>query len=426
MSLFSLLKDITSDKVVAQIAELTQETPANVQKAFEVSAVGLVGSLLKRVSSETGMKLVHDQISKITFDDSDLANSLKSTDGLMQLAASGDKILNTILPNVKSPVIGLISKATSMRNSKSSVLCTVNMLLITSVLRNHIKAQNLSPESLASYLGDQREGLLEVSPADNASIIEATGIGYLLTNFSVPQNTTQKDATATDITSTIKDDSQIPFLSGNDYEKTTANYAPIFKWIGAGLGAVVLVAGGLYVWNNIKSTTTDNTDSTEIAQNEARVIVEPVDTNANKVPDTTTTPEPLPTVAVPTTNAMQAYLADTTKAKGRTFRFDNVDFENNSVKSKPDVSTAIGGLVGLLKKHPNAQVKFIVYANDAQLPLTNKMLAIKRAYELKNLMINGGISFVRIDTEARGNGMESKISPSPKPLREVYVKFVKK
>ncbi len=428
MSLFSLLKNITSEKVVAQIAELTQEKPTNIQKAFDVSAVGLVGSLIKRVGSETGMKLVHDQISKITFDDNDLTNSLKSTDGLAQLAAQGDKILNTILPNVKSSVIGLISKTTSMRNSKSSILCTVSTLLITSTLRNQIKTQNLSPESLASYLGDQREGLLEVSPADNANIIEATGIGHLLTNFSVSQNTTPKDVVVTDTTPATKDDSQTPFLNNNDYEKTATNYAPVFKWIGVGLGAVALVVGGLYVWNNIKSTTTDNTDSTEIAQNEARIIVEPADTSANKVPDTTTTPEPLPAVATPTTNPnpMQVYLADTTKAKGRTFRFDNVDFEDNSLKSKPEVSTAIGGLVGLLKKYPTAEVRFIVYANDAQLPLTNKMLAIKRAYELKNLMINGGISFVRIDTEARGNGTESKISPSPKPLREVYVKFVKK
>jgi outer membrane protein OmpA-like peptidoglycan-associated protein len=426
MSLFNSLKDILTDTVVAQIAELTQEKPEQIQKAFDVSSVGLVGSLLKRVSSETGMKLVHDQISKTTFDSRDLVENLKNAESLTQLAMSGDKILNAILPNVKSPIVGLISKTTGMRNSKSSLLCTLNMLLLTSALRDEIGSTNLSPESLGSYLGDQRKNLLEISPADNVNIIEATGIGYLLNNFSVPQNTTDKTITAADTTSVAITDAPAPFLGDNNYEKPTTNYGAILKWIGGGLVAAALVAGGLYFWNNYQSSTSERlTDSTTISQNEARVIVEPVKATLSDSTKTDTTQKILPAVASVST-PMQIYVADTTKAKGRTFRFDNVDFENNDIKTKPEANAAINGLISMLKKYPTAEVKFIVYANDAQLPLTNKMLSIKRAFELKNQLITGGISFVRIDTEGRGNGMEQKLNPSPKPLREVYVKFVKK
>jgi outer membrane protein OmpA-like peptidoglycan-associated protein len=428
MSLFNSLKDILTNAIVAQIADLTQEKPEQIQKAFDVSTVGLVGSLLKRVSSETGMKLVHDQISKTIFDSSDLANKLKNSDGLAQLSASGDKILNTILPSVKSPVVGLVSKATGMRNSKATLLCTFNMLLITSALRNQIQAENLNPQSLASYLGDQRNDLLEVSPTDSNNIIEATGIGHLLNNFSVPQNTNNPDTTPADSTSVAKADLPVPFLNGNNYEKSTTDYGPIFKWIGAGLAAV-LVAGGLYFWNNYQNTTTDSSeDSTAAIQNEARVIVEPsTSTEPDGIKtDTIASQKPLIATAATATNVMQVYLADTTKAKGRTLRFDNVDFENNDVTTKPEASAAISELIATLKKYPTAEVKFIVYANDAVLPLTNKMLSIKRAFALKNQMITGGISFVRIDTEGRGSGMEQKTNPSPKPLREVYVKFIKK
>ncbi len=416
MSFFDSLKDILTNAVVAQVAELTQEKPEHVQRAFDISAVGLVGSLIKRVSSETGMKLVHDQISNTTFDNNNLVGELKNTENLTELALRGDKILNAILPNVKGPIVGLISRATSMRNSKSTTLCTLSMLLITSALRNEIGTKNLSPESLASYLGDQRKNLLEISPADNATIIEATNIGHLLNNFSVPQSTTS----TIDTTSVAK----APTISESiDYEKTSTNYGAILKWIGGGLGVAALVAGGLYFWNNYQNTKTDGSaDSTTVSQDAARVIIEPTVT---AVPDSSPTTKISPK-ATSALSFMEVYLADTTKAKGRTVRFENVDFENNDVKTKPDASIAINELIDLLKKYPNAEVKFVVYADDAQLPLTNKMLSIKRAFALKNQLITGGISFVRIDTEGRGNGMEQKTNPSSKPLREVYVKFVKK
>ncbi len=424
MSFFDSLKDILTNTVIAQVAELTQEKPEQIQRAFDISAVGLVGSLIKRVSSETGMKLVHDQISNTTFDNNNLVGELKNTEHLTELALRGDKILNAILPNVKGPIIGLINRATSMRNSKSTTLCTLSMLLITSALRNQIKSKNLSPESLASYLGDQRKDLLEVSPADNVTVIEATNIGHLLNNFSVPQST----SSSVDTTSVAK---VAAISDSNSYEETSTNYGAILKWIGGGLGIAALVAGGLYFWNNYQSTKTDSSaDSTTLNQDAARVIVEPKPSVA-ELPDSkkADTAAVLPQTQVATAVTMspiQAYLADSTKAKGRTVRFENVDFENNDIKTKPEASTSINDLIALLKKYPNAEVKFVVYADDAQLPLTNKMLSIKRAFALKNLMISGGISFVRIDTEGRGNGMEQKINPSSKPLREVYVKFVKK
>jgi outer membrane protein OmpA-like peptidoglycan-associated protein len=425
MNLFDLINQTLSASVMEQIAELTQEKPAKIQQALNVSAAGLVGSLMKRISSETGMKLVHNQISKITFVSDDFIKNLKDEQGLSQLVAIGDKILNTILPNIKSPIVGLISKVTGIRNSKSSLLCSLSALLVTSALRNKMIENNLDAESLASYLGEQRTHLLEVSPADNNSIIEATGIGHLLNNFSVPQNMTANTPQA-EMATTTKKTIPTPFLDGKNYEETTTNAGPIFKWVAGSLVAAAVVVGGFYFWNEQKnsSITEQQPDTTAISQNEARLIEEPVIVSKLDSTKIDTTKKITPTTAF--TEIVQTYLADTTKAKGRTFRFDNVDFENNTTTLNPESVLVVAELANLLKKYPLSEVKFIVYANDAQLPTTNRMLSVKRAFAIKSQLIDAGISIIRMDAEGRSNGMDQKEAPSPKPLREVYMKFIKK
>ncbi|TAG64064.1 MAG: cell envelope biogenesis protein OmpA, partial [Runella slithyformis] len=67
--------------------------------------------------------------------------------------------------------------------------------------------------------------------------------------------------------------------------------------------------------------------------------------------------------------------------------------------------------------------------NDAQLPMTNKMLSVKRVYALKQQLIDAGVGFVRVDAEGLGNGVMEKDTArraNRVPMREILVKFIKK
>jgi outer membrane protein OmpA-like peptidoglycan-associated protein len=125
---------------------------------------------------------------------------------------------------------------------------------------------------------------------------------------------------------------------------------------------------------------------------------------------------------------MVAYLDDAAAIKGKLFKFDNVDCEDNTTKLKATSNDAVQALADLLKKYPNAQIKLVGYANDAQAPLTNKTLSVKRAFALKDAFVKAGISYIRVDAEGRGTGINPKDTTGRKQtaMREVWVKFVQK
>lgn len=419
MNLFASLKEALTEGVIGQIAALNDEKPEKIQKAFDALGASIVGGLIKRVTTESGMKLVFNQVQKIEFEPEQLSKIFKSQAELDALKAVGEKDLNTVLPGLKSSVSSMVAKYASTRNSLASSLCGVAVAIVMSILKRKVGEKRLDAESLAAYLGDQREGLLNAVPEINDKLIESIGIQYLLQNFSVPR-TEHSGALPKGVEGAP---ASTPFLVGVDMEQSQTDYQPYLKWIGIGALAIGVIAAGIYFWNQSQVDTSDlETDST---MTEARTIQEPI------AKDTATKEIPAPVAVTPATSAagpMVAYLDDVAAVKGKSFKFDNVDFEDNTAQLKTASNDAVQALADLLKKYPNAQIKLVGYANDARLPLTNKTLSVKRVFTLKDMFIKAGISYVRVDAEGRGTGINPKDTTGRKQtaMREIWVKFVQK
>ncbi|MFN8346851.1 MAG: DUF937 domain-containing protein [Spirosomataceae bacterium] len=415
MNLFASLKETLTEGLIGQIAEQNNEKPEKIQKAFDALGASVVGGLIKRVTTESGMKLVFNQVQKIDFQPEQLNKIFKNQTELDALRAVGEKDLNTVLPGLKSSVSNMVAKYAGIRNSLASSLCGTAVAIVMSVLKYKVIDKNPDAESLAAYLGDQREALLNTVPEINDKLIESIGIQYLLQNFAVPRTehsgALPKGAEGAPASK--------PFLVGVDVENSTTDYGPYLKWFGIGALVIGAIAAGVYFWNQRQTAVTSDseTDSTMI---EARTIQEPV------VKDTTTQQAPAETTAK--ASPMAAYLADNATVKGKSFKFESVDFEDNTAQLKPASNAAVEALADLLKKYPNAQIKLTGYANDAQPPLTNKTLSVKRVFALKDQFIKSGISYVRVDAEGRGTGVNPKDTTGRKqvPMREVWVKFVQK
>jgi outer membrane protein OmpA-like peptidoglycan-associated protein len=204
-------------------------------------------------------------------------------------------------------------------------------------------------------------------------------------------------------------------------DQSQTDYGPYLKWIGIGALVIGAIVAGVYFWNQRQLTAASDSE-TDSTLNEARTIQEPV------AKDTVAQPAPAPAETTATASPMAIYLADNAAIKGKSFKFDNVDFEDNTAQLKPASNGSVEVLADLLKKYPNAQIKLTGYANDAQPPLTNKTLSVKRVFALKDLFIKAGISYIRVDAEGRGTGVNPKDTTGRKqvPMREVWVKFVQK
>jgi len=416
MSLFASLKEILDESVVQEIAKLNNEKPENIQKIVDALGVALTGGLIKRVSSEYGMTLVFGQVNKADLQVDQLKTLLQNPTEWASFLASGDKVFHTLLPGVKSPIAGIVAKYASTRNSLVSSLCGLIAPVVLSALHKHTNNQTLDANGLAAYLGDQREALLQVAPELNPTLIETLGIQSLLENFVVPQVGPSAAVRPFEVKPTQA------FLADNQKKSAPTDLKPYLKWLGIVAVLTGIAAGGVYFWNQHSQdnpTTAIEVDSSSIG--EVRTIPEPLvqDSVAKTIPTTITTDSLHP---------MRAYLTDAGAKLGETFKLQSVDFEDNTLQFKSTAQAPVQGLAALLKENPNAQIKLIGYANDALPPMTNKMLSVKRVYALKQKLIDAGIGFLRVDAEGLGNGVVLKDSTrrNRTPLREIYVKFIKK
>ncbi len=422
MNFFASLKEALTEGVISQIAAHKQEKPEKIQKIFDALGVALVGGLIKRVTTESGMKLVYNQAQKIEFGPEHIEGILKNEAEFEKLKAVGEKDLNTVLPGLKSAIISMVSKYAGTQNSLVASLCGVAMPIVMSVIKQKITEKKLDAESLAAYMGDQREEMLNVLPDLNDKLIETMGIQYLLQNFSVPR--TEESGVVSRGTGTEKGSTSQPFLVGVDMQQQP-DYQPYLKWFGIGALVIGGIGVGLYFWNQRQTALENSASETYSTMIEARTIQEPPVTQDSVVKDTTTAATAPPPAAV-TASPMSAYLENATAPAGKVFKFENVDFEDNTTQLKAEANAPIAALADLLKKYPNAQVKLVGYANDAKQPVTNKVLSVKRVFAIKDILIKSGISYIRIDAEGRGSGISKDSPPTQKPLREIYVRFVKK
>ncbi|RDB04786.1 DUF937 domain-containing protein [Runella aurantiaca] len=423
MNFFASLKEALTEGVISQIAAQKLEKPEKIQKIFDALGVSLVGGLIKRVTTESGMKLVYNQAQKIEFGPENIERILKNEAEFEKLKAVGEKDLNTVLPGLKSAISSMVSKYAGTQNSLVASLCGVAMPIVMSVIKQKITEKKLDAESLAAYMGDQREEMLTVLPDLNDKLIETMGIQYLLQNFSVPR--TEESGVVSRGAGTEKGSASQPFLVGVDMQQQ-ADYQPYLKWFGIGALVIGAIAAGIYFWNQRQTALENSTSETDSTMIEARTIQEPPVTQDSVVKDTTTAVATATPPATATANPMSAYLENATAPAGKVFKFDNVDFEDNTTQLKAEANAPIAALADLLKKYPNAQVKLVGYANDAKQPVTNKVLSVKRVFAIKDILIKSGISYIRIDAEGRGTGISKDSAPGQKPLREIYVRFVKK
>jgi len=419
MNLFSSLKETLTEGIVGQIAVQNNEKPEKIQKALDAFSASIVGGLIKRASNESGMKLIFTQAKNSGFTPDQLSRIIKTPAELDSFKSAGEKILNTVLPGFKSPVCSMVTKYSGTKNSLASSLSGISMSIIIAMLQKIVAEKQFDAEGLATFLGEQREHLLAVVPDLNDRIIETVGIQYLLQTFEVPRTEQSTAITKTPESIATKQ----PFLVGVDVEDSGLGRFD-FKWIAVGVLIIAVLGAGIYFWNQRSSSSADTEIETDTLA-EARTIQEPIEKKPATPDSATPTASPAPAV---TETPMASYLADAAAPKGKAFKFENVDFEDNTVQLKTTASASVQALADLLKKYPTAQIKLVAYANDAKAPLTNKVLSVKRVYALKDQFVKSGISFVRVDAEGRGTGINPKDTTGRKqvPMREVWVKFVQK
>jgi outer membrane protein OmpA-like peptidoglycan-associated protein len=444
MTLFGAFNEVLTPEILAKIALYEDEPAEKTTKAVEGLVHTVFGGLLKRTTTEIGVKQLYSQLQKSGYDgtlSANLGTVLKDATQTHAVITNGNEAISRLLPAMKSSIASMISSYAGIRNSSSISLLGLTAAVVLDVLGKEVKDKKLEAEGLATSLFEQREAFINAVPeALFPQLVEKVGIQQIVAGVAAPA----KVAIQTPPSRTVG-------TSARPIPASTVSFEPdpdedggnsVGKWL---IGAVIVAAlGGLsyYVWQNsqqhndtTETTTSETTITSDTAKADtvARSLAVPVDTAATRPASGATSTTTATGINTPPAGAdanlntaISTYLNDATQPKGRIFELTGVTFEPASFSLSAAAQAQVNTLAELLKTRPTLQIQLQGYANDAPgVGLTNKALSFKRVNAIKQQLVNMGINFMRVDAIGLGTGV--KVGELGKePQKKINVKIVSK
>lgn len=429
MNFFSTIEEVLNPDIASKIALYVDEPNEKSRKATEALIYIVFGGLLKRTTTEIGVDQLYNKIKRGHYDGNLIATltaTLKDAGQTHATITTGNEEISHLLPAMKSSIGNLVSRYANIRNSSAISLLGLVTGLTLDVLGRHVREKNLDADGLAAYLHDQRDTFINQIPEELLpQLIDKLSLQQIVAGAAAPARRVGQVATTTTRTATTT--RTIPTSVSYEPESDSAEGGnELAKW-GIGLLLLLVVAGGgYYIWKNTQSysdgseevseTSTLSSDTIKADTVARSLAVPPPPSTTPARPATATSTGPAATTAASTTatqgGALSAqltpYLSNPTAPKGRVFTFSSVAFQPGTLNLTPASQPAVNELANLLKAYPNTQIQLVGYANDASAAatgLTNMDLSRKRAYAIKQQLLNAGIDNNRVDAVGKGTGV---------------------
>lgn len=386
MNLLTYLDDYLTADVVDHAAEFVNEQPAKTRVALDALNSVLLAGFIKRCSNEIGANLLFNTIQKGRYDQSsigELSTLLRNREEANAFITKGSNTISQLMPDKRSPITVLVSSYARVRNSSATTLLGLVTPLFMETLDRQVKSRNLDAAGLAAMLVDQKDHLLEHTPADLLDRMRATlGIdNSSMMGYSAPA-ASGREARAS--------------VRNEPVEITYRDRKPL-PWgaILGGLLVVGLAAGGYWLWQNYGDQWQASRQNEEITDSTALLAT---------LPGTSTDSLSVPSPVSPSASAtgapvgsvlaqMSAYLADPAAEAGKAFALTELTFDSTTGALTPGSLQQVAEVGKLLKTYPKVQLKITGVTGNAAL----KPLAFQRANAVKMALVRDGIDLIRLD-----------------------------
>lgn len=399
MNLFEQFDELMTDKLVEKISILSNDTSNNTYKSLKGIYYTLVAGLIRRGNSTMSSNMLYNQVQRGGQKGALVTNLevfLHDQNAFGELVDKGNKMLSQVFPAFKSPLISMVS--TYAETPKPAAVSYSGFLsaLLVDIIDKKIANENLTTEQLTVYLQRHHQPLLTDSPEGLLEVmIPALGLHELRNvKFAAPskKNAQREEEELVAIPTVIESDT--------DYDDLARRRGVSVTTIIGLLIAVVGIAAFAWWYFNIRPNSVATAAADEVATEVPVYTADSVVVDSSTVANNAGGESPASFEA-----NLRAYLNDGTAENGRVLPIDEIQFINGTASIDPSAKTTLDGLSTVFKEYPRLQIRILGYdvAGD-------KAMASKRAYAIKQELLNRGVDNNRIDAGGISTASKNTVS----------------
>ena len=310
------------------------------------------------------------------------------------VVAQGESMLSSLFGERTGALANAVGAISGMKLSSVTTLLAVAAPALLAFLKSYVIGNKLDAGGLASLLAGQGEHLRNRLDDRAAG---ALGFGSAATFLSSLTSgvTGQAAAAAGRVTDAARDvTSGTARAAGTTYAAASGMVdsvsAPFFRrpWF---WGAVV--AAALVAWIFFQNWTTSVEQSARSAATQVAMAVKSLD-----LPDGAK----INVSSGGFLDSLTSFLAGKDPALGKSFTFDELQFETGSATLTNTSSAQLTALAAVLKAYPSVAVSVGGHTDNTGDAAANKRLSAERAAAVKQALLGGGIAAARITDEGYG------------------------
>lgn len=390
-NLMEMLQSSLTPKLAGDVSTYLGESPAITRSAVTAAIPAVLAGLAQQSSTAGGAAQIFNMITSPQID-TGLADNPGSWLGggakTANLLSQGSSLLRGLFGDRTGAIADAVSSVSGMKMSAVSTLMSLAVPSIFAWLKRYLTQGKLDAGGLASLLGGQGEHLRSrlddrvtsalgfATPAALLSSLGAGATGYATAAANRVVEGAEKVGT---------------------YAATTVSPEPLARkgWLWGLLAAAALLLIALFSYWTApveRAATTATTTATNIGANVARAV-RSIDLPGGAKVDVTTGGF---------VDSLAAFLASTDATLGRSFTFDDLQFETGSATLSATSDRQLSALAAVLKAYDGVAVNVAGHTDNVGDAAVNKKLSADRAEAVKQALVSKGVAAARLTGEGFG------------------------